>query len=91
LEAFETDLNLGSPVGWFWKREYITEVGYRYYLFVFFDGQKTLYDPMNIQLSMAAIGSRLPETKVHTLFLLFQKWSISIVELNCRAKVIAIV
>ena len=49
LEAFETDLNLGSPVGWFWKREYITEVGYRYYLFVFFDGQKTLYDPMNIQ------------------------------------------
>ena len=49
LETFETDTDLGSPVGWWWKREYSTEVSYRYYLILFFDSRKTCYDPMMIQ------------------------------------------
>jgi len=48
LEAFETDLTLGSP-GWWWKREYMTEISYRYYLIFFFDGQKIPYNPKLIQ------------------------------------------
>jgi len=49
LEAFETNPKLGSPVGWWWKREFITEVGYRYHLIIFFDGRKTAYKPKQFQ------------------------------------------
>lgn len=41
LDAFETDSTLGSPVGYWWKREYMSETSYRYYLIVFFN---TTYD-----------------------------------------------
>ena len=41
LDALETDSTLGSPVGYWWKREYMTETSYRYYLIVFFN---TNYD-----------------------------------------------
>jgi len=37
LEALKTDPTLGSPVGWWWKREYMSELGYFYYLIVFFE------------------------------------------------------
>ena len=37
LDALETDSTLGSLVGYWWKREYMTETGYRYYLIVFFN------------------------------------------------------
>jgi hypothetical protein len=37
LEALEADLKQGNPVGWWWKREYMSELGYFYYLIVFFD------------------------------------------------------
>jgi hypothetical protein len=39
FEPFEKNLWKISPVGWWWKREYMTEVGYRHYLILFFDGQ----------------------------------------------------
>lgn len=45
LEAFALDASLGSPVGWWWKREYITELNYCYYLIVFFDDHRT---PVNL-------------------------------------------
>ncbi|ASF45231.1 hypothetical protein [Methylovulum psychrotolerans] len=37
LAALETDSMLGSPSGWWWKREYMTEVSFRYDLIVFFN------------------------------------------------------
>ena len=37
FDAFETESTLGSPVGYWWKREYMTETSYRYYLIVFFN------------------------------------------------------
>jgi len=49
LESFETYSGNDSPVGWWWKREYIKELGYRYYLILFFDGQKTPNNPTEIQ------------------------------------------
>jgi len=50
LEPYETGSALSSPVGWWWKREYMSEVSYRYHLIFFFDGQKTPYDPRLIDL-----------------------------------------
>jgi hypothetical protein len=49
LELFEKDSVQGLPVGWWWKREYLTEVSYRYHLILFFDGQKTTYDPKGLE------------------------------------------
>lgn len=45
LEALKTDPTLGFPVGWWWKREYMSELGYFYYLIVFFEKQ---YDKTEI-------------------------------------------
>jgi hypothetical protein len=50
LEPFETRPTTGSPVGWWWKREYMSEVSYRYHLIFLFDGQKKPYDPTLINL-----------------------------------------
>jgi len=49
FKAFDTGLTHGSPVGWWWKREYMTEMGYRYSLIFFLDGQKNPYNSMEIQ------------------------------------------
>lgn len=49
LQEIKTGLEGYSPVGWWWKREYMTEVGYRYYLILFFDGNKILNNPTDIQ------------------------------------------
>lgn len=45
-ETFNTPTSQNSPVGWWCKREYTTEAGYRYNLIIFFDGQKMSYNPM---------------------------------------------
>lgn len=45
-EPFETNSAIGSPVGWWWKREYMTETSYCYKLIHFFDLQKSPYNPL---------------------------------------------
>lgn len=42
LKALKTDSDstLDSPVGWWWKREYMSELGYFYYLIVFFQTRR---------------------------------------------------
>jgi len=46
LKIFKTPTSPDSPVGWWCKREYTTETGYCYNLIIFFDRQKTPYNPM---------------------------------------------
>ncbi len=48
LENCQADPNLQAPVGWWWKRECLTELGYRYALFFFFDGSITHYSSLQI-------------------------------------------
>ena len=49
LEALKLYSEQAAPVGWWWKREHVTEVGYRYYLILFFDGQKGYFNLTDIQ------------------------------------------
>lgn len=43
-DTFEWNSNLGFPVGWWWKREFLSEIGYRIHLIVFFNVHNTLCD-----------------------------------------------
>lgn len=50
LEPFEEVSVKGIPVGFWWKREYMTELGYWYQTLFLFDGQNNPYDPQWIDL-----------------------------------------
>lgn len=41
LEALATEDKLGLPVGYVWVRDFLTEIGYRHHLVLFFDEQRT--------------------------------------------------
>lgn len=45
LEPLKTSELPNSPVGWWYKREHTTEAGYAYNLIIFFDRQKTPFNP----------------------------------------------
>lgn len=60
LDAFETDSQLGSPVGYWWKREYMSETGYRYYLIVFFNSN---YDRTQIYANYNDHWSSITQNK----------------------------
>jgi|GEM_PF-1863658 len=49
LEILETGSDKESLVGWWWKREYMTELGYHHHLILFFDGNAMRYDPNAIR------------------------------------------
>jgi len=40
IKELSTDLTPNSPIGWWWKREYVTEISYCYHLIIFFNVKK---------------------------------------------------
>jgi hypothetical protein len=49
LETSGTDLTSYSPIGWWWKREYMTELSYYYSVILFFDIVKNPYNEILIK------------------------------------------
>ena len=45
LKLLEDVLEQGNILGWWWKREYMTELGYRYHLIIFLDQKIIPYNP----------------------------------------------
>lgn len=48
IEALKTQPELGFPVGWWWKREHLTEIGFVYSMVVFYDTSNHILDPLTV-------------------------------------------